>query len=130
MGTLHVYLSDMGLARLKTSASTMTQVGNAIGTPYYCAPESYKGNVCVASDIWSFGLVLSELFGRRHAWGRLLSFMEMSGLILSQTLPPLDHLKAPIRRLCQMCLDYDPRKRIDILNVIEKLRECEKIFVK
>ena len=106
----------------------MTQVGNAIGTPYYCAPESYKGNVCLASDIWSFGLVLTELFGRRHAWGRLLSFMEMSGLILSQTLPPLDHLKAPIRRLCEMCLDYNPKKRIDILNVIKKLRECEKNF--
>ena len=47
----------------------MIQVGGAIGTPYYCAPESYKGRVCIASDIWSFGLVLTEIFGQRHAWG-------------------------------------------------------------
>ena len=120
----------MGLARLKIGSCTMTQVGGAIGTPYYCAPESYKGRVCVASDIWSFGLVLSELFGRQHAWGQLLSQVEMAGLIMSKTLPPLNHLKAPIKDLCGMCLYYDPKKRIDILGLMKKIRECEKMYVK
>jgi len=88
----------------------MTQVGGAIDTPYYCSPESYKGRVCIALDVWNFGLVLVELFGRRHAWGRLLSQMEMAGLIMSKTLPQLDHLKHPVKDLCGKCLDYDPKK--------------------
>ena len=78
----------MGLARLKIGSCTMTQVGGAIGTPYYCAPESYKGRVCVASDIWSFGLVLSELFGRQHAWGQLLSQVEMANVKDITTIEP------------------------------------------
>jgi len=128
--TLHVYLSDMGLARLKISTSTMTQVGGAIGTPYYCSPESYKGSVCIASDVWSFGLVLVELFGRQHAWGRLLSQMEMAGLIMSKTLPQMDYLKHPIKDLCGKCLDYHPKKRIDMMNLMKEIRKCEKLYVK
>jgi len=116
----------MGLAHLKASGSTMTQVGGAIGTPYYCAPESYKGMVCLSSDIWSFGLVMCELYGRRHAWGRLLSFTEMTGLIMSKTMPPLDHLKPPVKDLCAMCLCYDSKDRIGILELTKKIRECEK----
>lgn len=120
----------MGLARLKMGTCTMTQVGGAIGTPYYCAPESYKGRVCIASDIWSFGLVLTEIFGKRHAWGRILSQVEMAGVIMSKRLPPLDHLKTPIKELCEMCLHYDPKKRIGILSLMKKIRECEKMYVK
>jgi len=108
----------------------MTQVGGAIGTPYYCSPESYKGRICLASDVWSFGLVLVELFGCRHAWGRLLSQMEMTGLIKSKTVPQLDHLKQSIKDLCGKCLDYDPKKRTDTMNLIKEMRKCEKLYVK
>jgi len=117
----------MGLAHLKTSGSTMTHVGSA-GTPYYSAPETFKGKMCLPSDIWSLGLVLSELFGRRHAWGRLLTRIEMTGLIMSKTLPPLDHLKAPVKDLCAKCLDYNPKNRIAILELTKKIRECENFF--
>ena len=114
----------MGLTQLKTGKCTMTQVGGVIGTPYYCAPESYKGRVCIASDIWSFGLVLSEIFEQWHAWGQLLSQVEMTGLIMSERLPPLDqdHLKTPIREIYEMCLHYDPKKRIDILSLTKNMK--------
>ena len=122
-----MYLTDMGLARMKTSCCTMTQVGGAIGTPYYCAPESYMGGVCLASDIWSFGLVLREIFGRKHAWGRLMTQAEMAGLIMCKTLPPLGHLKAHIKDVCEMCLKYNPKHRIEILELLKKIRACEKL---
>ena len=50
------------------------------------------------------------VFGRQHAWGRLLSQVEMVGLIMSKILPPLNHLKTPIKDLCGMCRHYDPKK--------------------
>ena len=78
----------------------MTQIGGAVGTPYYCTPESYKGGVCLASDIWSFVIVMIELFGGT----------EMIGLIICKTLPLLDHLKTQIKDVCSMCLNYNPKQ--------------------
>ena len=112
----------MGLARLKTTACTMTNVGNAAGTPYYCSPESFYGNTCVASDVWSYGLVLSEVFGRKHAWGKLMTQAEIAQLIVAKTVPPMQHLNPTIRRVCEGCLKYDSKKRINMLTVIEQLR--------
>jgi len=106
-GTFHVYLIDMGLARLKTTTCTMTNVGNAAGTPYYCSPESFYGNICVASDVWSYGLVLSEVFGRKPAWGKLLTQAEMAQLIVAKK---VQHLNPNIRRVCEGCLQYDAKK--------------------
>jgi len=43
----------------KISTSTMMQVMGAIGTCtilLFLHAESYKGRVCLASDVWSFGL--------------------------------------------------------------------------
>ena len=59
-GTLHVYITDMGLARIKMGCTTMTQVG-VIGTPYYAAPETFKGEAGTPSDVWGLGMVLLEL---------------------------------------------------------------------
>lgn len=60
----------MGLAKLKVSNTTVSKM-DVTGTPYYSAPETYHGKVTVASDTWSFGIVMIELFGGRHAWGAL-----------------------------------------------------------
>ena len=54
--TLYVYLSDMGLARIKMGCSTMTCV-QIVGTPSYAAPESFEGAAGVPSDVWGFGMV-------------------------------------------------------------------------
>jgi len=121
-GTFHVYLIDMGLARLKTTACTMTNIGHAAGTPYYCSPESFYGNTCVASDVWSYGLVLAEVFGRKHAWGKLMTQAEMAQLIVAKRVPPIQHLNPTIRRVCEGCLQYDAKKRINMMTVIQQLR--------
>ena len=122
-GTFHVYLTDMGLARLKTTACTMTNVGKAEGTPYYSSPECFFGNTCLVSDVWSFGLVLSEVFGRKHAWGKLMTHAEMAQLIVAKTLPSVQHLNPTMRRVCEGCLQYDAKKRINMMTVIQQLRE-------
>ncbi len=57
-----VKLMDFGIARTKNLES-LTMPGMLVGTPSYMSPEQVLGNpLDVRSDIFSFGIVLYELF--------------------------------------------------------------------
>lgn len=71
----------MGLAKLKVGLSTMSNVA-VVGTPYYSAPETFHGQVRKPSDVWSYGVVLIELFGEQHAWGEVKHQNELFGKIM------------------------------------------------
>lgn len=56
-------LVDFGIARRLTAASRITNTGQTPGTPAYMSPEQVSNlDVDVRSDIFSFGVVLYELF--------------------------------------------------------------------
>lgn len=55
-------LTDFGIARTIKSKANMTQVGVAIGTPYYMSPEQAKGETSDGrSDLYSLGVVFYEM---------------------------------------------------------------------
>jgi serine/threonine protein kinase len=68
----NAYLSDFGVARsVERSSSTMTGIGQVIGTPDYMSPEQIRGErVGPASDIYSLGLVLYEMVTGRLPFAR------------------------------------------------------------
>ena len=56
-------IMDFGLARM-TGGTLLTQEGTAMGTTAYMSPEQAQGEaVDFRTDIWSFGVVLYEMFG-------------------------------------------------------------------
>jgi TolB-like protein/Tfp pilus assembly protein PilF/predicted Ser/Thr protein kinase len=56
-------IMDFGLARM-TGGTLITQEGTAMGTIAYMSPEQAQGGkVDHRTDIWSFGVVLYEMFG-------------------------------------------------------------------
>ena len=92
------------------------------GTPYYSAPETYYGKVAVASDTWSFDIVMIELFGGRRAWGELNRHNELVANIMSKKVPSMGHLDPNAKQLCTSCLSYDPKERKPMLEIIKMLR--------
>lgn len=111
----------MGLAKLKVSNTTVSKM-DVTETPYYSAPETYYGKVVVASDIWSFGIVMIKLFGGRCAWGELNHYNELIANTMSKKVPSRAHLDPPVQQLCTSCLSYDPKEKKPMLEIIKMLR--------
>ncbi|GAB4544442.1 MAG: hypothetical protein OHK0023_01240 [Anaerolineae bacterium] len=55
-------LTDFGLARSTNSQTMLTQSGVAMGTPFYMAPEQWRGTqIDARADIYAFGVMLYEM---------------------------------------------------------------------
>ena len=115
-----VKLVDFGIAHIEGPESVrMTTPGMMLGTPAYMAPEQLAGDtVTPRTDIYSFGIVFSEMLTGRHplATGRSASGgseavgrVPPEGVITEggpgKPVPP--HLAAIIAR----CLKIDPNAR-------------------
>ncbi|WVZ61842.1 hypothetical protein U9M48_011654 [Paspalum notatum var. saurae] len=60
-------VADFGLARLVSRADTHVSVSGVRGTPGYAAPEMWmQSGVTEKCDVYSFGMLLLEIIGRRR----------------------------------------------------------------
>ncbi len=119
-----VKVLDFGLATLPQPAAfdehspdrstvtlTATQARVIMGTPGYMSPEQAAGQpVDARTDIWSYGVVLWEMFvGKRLFDGS--SFTEVMAAVLTRD-PPWDEIPLRARRLLRSCLQRDPDTRL------------------
>lgn len=123
-----VKLLDFGLAKAiegdsaasdvsssPTISIAATQAGIILGTAAYMSPEQARGKpVDRRADIWSFGVLLFEMFS-----GQPLYAGETTTDILARVIerePDLSKLPsrtpAPIRELIRKCLTKNPRQRL------------------
>ena len=70
-----IKLSDFGIARIESS--TLTQVGDIMGSPGYMSPEQFTGeDIDARSDVYSSGIIAYELLtGRRPFLGSNVEVM-------------------------------------------------------
>jgi len=117
---------DFGLAKLAvamsggdaTNAVTMTMgsaPGVVVGTIGYMSPEQVRGQALdTRSDIFSFGVVIYEMLGRKNVFLRATSADTMSAILreeppeLTQTSPGVS---AGIDRVVRRCLEKQPEDR-------------------
>jgi serine/threonine protein kinase len=63
----NIYVADFGLARIVTDSTQAMHTGH--GTPPYAPPEQHTmAEITPASDIFSFGILLYEMFARQLPW--------------------------------------------------------------
>jgi Protein kinase domain len=108
-------VSDFGLSSVASSQRGFTLFA---GTPLYMAPELSDGEpASVASDMWSLGVVLHELFfGERPHWKsnsrRMTLEASKGGSAFSRD--------RPLQRLCRACLSLLPADRPRNVEEVER----------
>jgi serine/threonine-protein kinase len=107
-----VRITDFGLA---IAADEETDPGEVLGTPAYMAPEQFAGKgATTRSDIYSFGLVLYEVFGGKRAFSGT-TIADLRQQKDNQTPRALSEIRQGIdpvvERVIARCLERDPNAR-------------------
>jgi WD40 repeat protein/serine/threonine protein kinase len=63
-----VWVTDFGLAKVTAEPDHLTHTGDIVGTLRYMAPERFRGQADVRSDVYALGLTLYELLTLRPAY--------------------------------------------------------------
>jgi serine/threonine-protein kinase len=133
---------DFGLAKLKPDSgfdegrdkpagspakvSPATLPGILLGTAAYMAPEQARGaSLDRRADVWAFGVVLLEMLTGRSPFARDSAQETLAAILrdepdwsrLGDDTPPR------IRRLLELCLEKDPRRRVRDMATVRMVME-------
>ncbi|MBB5873669.1 putative Ser/Thr protein kinase [Allocatelliglobosispora scoriae] len=100
---------DFGIARALDALEGLTESGDIVGTPAYMAPEQFRGTATTATDIFSWGAVITFAATGRPPF-RTGTPYELMNRVLSEP-PDLGGLEGPLRGLVAGALDKDPDRR-------------------
>lgn len=109
-----IKITDFGVARI--DSSTLTQVGDIVGTPHYMSPEQFAGCECTAStDLYQIGVMTYELLtGRRPFTGNNVEILR--GVLNDRPAKPSSHNAKVTWQLdwaILKSLEKDPKDRFE-----------------
>jgi WD40 repeat protein/serine/threonine protein kinase len=110
-------ITDFGLARDLTAKQRLTQIGLAMGTPCYMAPEQARGETSALgppTDIYALGAILYEMLTGRPPFEGASAAETISQACTAEPLSPArlrPKLPRDLEIICLKCLEKDPRKR-------------------
>ncbi|OQR82291.1 ankyrin repeat domain-containing protein 50-like [Achlya hypogyna] len=119
--TNYIKVADLGLAQVHAD-----KLKAGAATAYWTAPEvlALEGNYNKAVDIYSFGVILTELCTLKVPYADLsLSPLAILNVVRDGSLrPDVGDVSPPwLRQLATECMAHDPRLRPTALDVVERL---------
>ncbi|MDX2227598.1 MAG: serine/threonine-protein kinase [Verrucomicrobiae bacterium] len=121
-------LTDLGLAKVGYQVhGSLTQVGDAIGTPFYISPEQVEGgDIDHRSDIYSLGATFYHLLTGQPPFSGKTSPMIMVSHVKDKPADPrtlMPEISESTAQLILQMLEKDPAKRpqsmAEIVHIIE-----------
>ena len=139
-------LIDFGISKRIHNSKTSTQTEKK-GTLLYEAPENFgdlnntdqgnadtnsstksnnklsKVNISTKFDVWSFGLILNQIFGCERPWNGLDSNRIMFNLSKKEEFPVSENIyNEDIKDLVRSCTIVEPKERMTISEVKKVLK--------
>lgn len=116
---IRVVVTDFGLARQisasRLSTGTLGDLGNAVGTPAYMAPEQLEGKpASVASDLYSLGVVMYEIVTGTRPFAADSALSVAVQCLTGPPITPRAHvpdLDLRWEQTIMRCLERDPAAR-------------------
>jgi serine/threonine-protein kinase len=120
---------DLGIARPRLDADSVTQVGMVIGTPGYMAPEQVNGAPAdIRADLFTLGLILHQSLTGRPVWpvatAAELFFHIINDDVPVDALPASRALREAIGRLLARVPDERPRDPEEFLALLAETPEA------
>jgi serine/threonine protein kinase/Tfp pilus assembly protein PilF len=103
-------------------AAKLTEAGMIMGTIQYMSPEQARGeNATTASDLYSFGLILQELFTGKPVYEPGLSFKDLQKKVMAGDTLAIEGLDASLAALIQRLKSLAPAARPTAVDTAEKI---------
>ncbi|KAK3136311.1 hypothetical protein QOZ80_5BG0431370 [Eleusine coracana subsp. coracana] len=120
-------ISDFGLSRCFDEDQTRAMASKLLGTTGYMAPEFYDKVITAKSDIYSLGVIFTEILTGQKGYSTQNNVVECwrnrSEGSLSETL--LEQVRV-CAKISIDCMNFDPTKRPDARSIIHKLAGTER----
>jgi serine/threonine protein kinase len=115
-------IMDFGLSRLYTGKA-ITEEGAMHGTVTHMPPELLSENIVTKSlDVYSFGVMLYEMYTGRRAWAGMRGFTVQAQILLGRRLEMPDHTPEPLKSLATNCMHADHTRRPLMNDVVNSLQ--------
>ncbi|MFK7998526.1 MAG: bifunctional serine/threonine-protein kinase/ABC transporter substrate-binding protein [Polyangiales bacterium] len=117
---------DFGVAKLLGNTDNATSDNEVLGSPRYMSPEQFQhDDVDQRSDIYSLGLLMTEMLTGKHPLGKKVSLSDMMEWLQRPEIPTpgLDTFDPALAALVRRCLQRDPNARFPNMGaLVEELQ--------
>jgi predicted Ser/Thr protein kinase len=117
-------ISDFGMSRMIESSIKEGTTRTNVGPIRWMAPESIKSKVySTKSDVWSFGVVISEILNREEPHKEIEDVIEVAIAIRNELKTPKIEESAPelLKEIMRLCWAINPDERPEMDSLCEKL---------
>jgi len=117
-------IADFGLSRSFTNDQTAAKTSNDTGPLKIMAPECLtRKEYSFASDVWSFAVLLDEIYSRKEPFPDLYPYEVASKVALKDLVPNIPkNMPTVLVEISKACGLFNPSERITMKDVCERLK--------